>query len=188
LGCLRFVRLASSRPAIWPKLAREKGIKTVRPVFRLGGGGRTAGILRKSEGRVANNVLAHVDDTYDFLSGARDLLTSDGLLVFEVPYVMALLNGLEYDTIYHEHLCYFSLMRYASCARTPDSRLFESTVCRSMVVRFGFTPAWDQNTPLQQVSSLVDAERAAGLHSAERYRKFAVDVEKSRVPAPQPGV
>jgi len=130
---------------------------------------------------VANNVLAHVDDTYDFLSGARDLLTSDGLLVFEVPYVMALLNGLEYDTIYHEHLCYFSLM--ALCKLCENAGLSIVRVDRvpvhggSLRVYAGL----GSKHSAAAVSSLVDAERAAGLHSAERYRKFAVDVEKSRV-------
>ena len=58
---------------------------------------------------IGNNVLAHVDDTVDFLSGFKNLLADDGLAVLEMPYLGNLLKGLEYDTIYHEHLCYFSV-------------------------------------------------------------------------------
>ena len=55
------------------------------------------------------NVLAHVDDPADFLSGCRELLATDGLVTIEVPYVGELLDRLEYDTVYHEHLSYFSI-------------------------------------------------------------------------------
>ncbi|MCP4264623.1 MAG: methyltransferase domain-containing protein, partial [Candidatus Brocadiaceae bacterium] len=57
----------------------------------------------------ANNVLAHVADTNDFVEGIRNLLKDDGLAVIEVPYVKDLIDHCEFDTIYHEHLCYFSL-------------------------------------------------------------------------------
>jgi Methyltransferase domain len=58
---------------------------------------------------VANNVLAHVDEPVDFLASCRDLVDGSGLIAIEVPYVRDLLDRLEYDTIYHEHLCYFSM-------------------------------------------------------------------------------
>ena len=58
----------------------------------------------------ANNVLAHVPDLNGFVAGIAELLGADGGRgVIEVPYVKDLLDGVEFDTIYHEHLCYFSL-------------------------------------------------------------------------------
>jgi hypothetical protein len=58
----------------------------------------------------ANNVLAHVPDLNGFVAGISELLSAgDGRGVIEVPYVKDLLDGVEFDTIYHEHLCYFSL-------------------------------------------------------------------------------
>ena len=73
----------------------------------------TADQVRETYGRArvvtANNVLAHVDETRSFLSSCGALLDPDGLVIIEVPYLRELLDRLEYDTIYHEHLCYFSV-------------------------------------------------------------------------------
>ncbi len=57
----------------------------------------------------ANNVLAHVADVHGFLDGIRLLLKENGRAVIEVPYVRDLVEKLAFDTIYHEHLCYFSV-------------------------------------------------------------------------------
>ena len=57
----------------------------------------------------ANNVLAHVANTNDFVCGIADLLKRDGMAVIEVPYLGKMIQNREFDTIYHEHLCYFSL-------------------------------------------------------------------------------
>ena len=58
---------------------------------------------------LANNVLAHVADLNGFVAGAELLLKDDGILVIEVPYVVDLIDHCEFDTIYHQHLCYFSV-------------------------------------------------------------------------------
>ncbi len=57
----------------------------------------------------ANNVLAHVPDLNGFVAGIRTILRPDGVAVIEVPYVRDMIDACEFDTIYHEHLCYFSL-------------------------------------------------------------------------------
>jgi len=57
----------------------------------------------------ANNVLAHVADTNGFVEGIHTLLKDDGVAVIEVPYVKDLIDNCEFDTIYHQHLCYFSV-------------------------------------------------------------------------------
>jgi SAM-dependent methyltransferase len=65
----------------------------------------------------AHNVLAHVPDVNGFVAGVRLILKDDGLAVLEVPYVKDLLDHCEFDTIYHEHLCYFSLTALDHCFR-----------------------------------------------------------------------
>ena len=91
------------------ELARSRGIETVARFFDE----NTALEIREEYGLakavIANNVLAHVDETRDFLLGCTRLLDPDGLVVVEVPYLRDLVERLEYDTIYHEHLCYFSV-------------------------------------------------------------------------------
>ena len=73
----------------------------------------------------AHNVLAHVADLNGFVAGLRIVLKDTGVAVIEVPYVKDLIDNVEFDTIYHEHLCYFSLTSLTSpfcAARTGDSR------------------------------------------------------------------
>jgi len=97
-------------PADGPvRIAREKGIETVHDFFgadlarRLVAEGRSARIF------LANNVLAHVADVNDFVRGIATILAEDGTAVIEVPYLLDLLDGGAFDTIYHQHLLYLSL-------------------------------------------------------------------------------
>jgi SAM-dependent methyltransferase len=89
--------------------ARRIGIETIHDFFSdalaadLQDQGRTADIVH------GNNVLAHVADTNGFVSGLGRILKDDGLIVVECPYVYDLVTKCEFDTIYHQHLCYFSL-------------------------------------------------------------------------------
>jgi len=91
------------------KVSREKGIETICEFFgkRLSRGLRAKGI--QADVVIGLNVLAHVADLNGFVSGIANVLKSDGIAVIEVPYVKDLINKCEFDTIYHEHLRYFSL-------------------------------------------------------------------------------
>jgi hypothetical protein len=128
---------------------------------------------------IGNNVLAHVDDTRGFLAAARDFLADDGLAVFEVPYAREMVERLEYDTIYHEHLCYFtatSLERLGRAAGLVLVRVDHVPVhggsLRVFFARAGEVPA--------QVRALLDDERSAGLTSLATYERFATGTAENR--------
>ena len=97
-------------------IARARGVDTMDEFFssalarRLAADGRAADVIH------ANNVLAHVAELTDVVAGIAALLKPDGIAVVEVPYLFDFLDRLEFDTVYHEHLCYFAL--------TPLVRLF----------------------------------------------------------------
>ncbi|MGD2048708.1 MAG: methyltransferase domain-containing protein, partial [Chloroflexota bacterium] len=97
-------------PAQAPAQAALKaGIPTMCTFF-----GRDLAQQLRREGRaadvfLANNVLAHVPDLNGFVAGIRTILKDSGLAVIEVPYVVDLVDHCEFDTIYHQHLCYFSV-------------------------------------------------------------------------------
>ena len=90
------------------RVAEAKGIPTIVEFFgrtlaeRLTAGNRRADVIH------AHNVLAHVADLNGVVAGIRTLLAPDGVAVIEAPYARNMIEGLEFDTIYHEHLCYFS--------------------------------------------------------------------------------
>jgi SAM-dependent methyltransferase len=90
-------------------LARGRGINTMEEFFGAALAGRLRGEGQAADVFLANNVLAHVADTNDFVEGIRVLLAPDGVAVVEAPYALDMIEHCEFDTIYHEHLCYFSL-------------------------------------------------------------------------------
>ena len=123
----------------------------------------------------ANNVLAHVADLQGIVDGIRTLLKDDGVAVIEAPYVRDLIDHCEFDTIYHEHLCYFSV--------TAVSRLFAShgltlVDVRRLPTHGGSLRMFVQRTgvPSAAVLQLLAEEQALGLDRADYYRDFAARV------------
>ncbi|MFW5772467.1 MAG: methyltransferase domain-containing protein [Phototrophicaceae bacterium] len=104
------VRVLGIDPARGPAAAAEKaGVRTLNTFFTR----ELAAELRQKEGAadvfLANNVLAHVPDLNGFVAGIDTMLAGDGVAVIEAPYVVDLVDHGEFDTIYHQHLCYFSV-------------------------------------------------------------------------------
>lgn len=90
--------------------AREKGIKIVEKFFGVTLGKELAGEGRKADLMLANNVLAHVPDINDFVAGFTNLLKDKGVATFEFPHLLNLIKLNQFDTIYHEHFSYLSLI------------------------------------------------------------------------------
>ncbi len=91
------------------EVARKNGVETHCEFF----GKDAASALRDQKGRadliLGNNVFAHAPDTNDFVAGVAELLKPDGWVVFEFPYGVEMIDKVEFDTIYHEHVYYFTL-------------------------------------------------------------------------------
>ena len=87
------------------KAAEEKGIKTIPEFFTSD----LAAMLPEADVVIANNVLAHVPDLNGFVAGIKMVLKPGGLATIEIPYVREMVEHVEFDTIYHEHLSYFSI-------------------------------------------------------------------------------
>ena len=104
------IRVLGVDPASGPAAAAQKAGVPTRCVFFTR---NLAAAMRAEDIQAdvvhANNVLAHVADTNGFVAGVALLLKEDGAAVIEVPYVEPLIDHCEFDTIYHEHLCYFSV-------------------------------------------------------------------------------
>ena len=130
----------------------------------------------------AHNVLAHVADLNGFASGIQLLLKDDGLAVIEVPYVKDLVDNCAFDTIYHEHLCYFSLTalthlfsRHSLVIQDVERVQIHGGSLRLFVVKQ--TSA--QENP--RVHVLMRKEAAWGVRRLEFYEGLAKRVEKLRV-------
>ena len=99
------------------KAARDKGIEIIEKFFGVALAEEMVSQGRRADLIAANNVLAHVPDINDFVSGVALLLTEDGVVTFEFPHLLNLVANNQFDTIYHEHYSYLSL--------TAVARIFE---------------------------------------------------------------
>ncbi len=124
----------------------------------------------------ANNVLAHVPNLNEFVKGIRLLLKDDGIAVLEMAYVADLVEKCEFDTIYHEHLCYFSLTALDVLFRRHG--LYVNGVER-LPIHGGslrvFLSQSDQ--PDSRVRALLEEEAAVGLTDVQYYRRFGARVD-----------
>lgn len=165
-------------PAEGPaKAAREIGVTTTVAFF----GKELAEQLRAEGTRadviVANNVLAHVADTNGFVEGIRRLLKDDGVAVIEVPYVKDLVDHNEFDTIYHEHLCYFSVTALDHLFRRHGLYLNDVKRLKSHggSLRLYVEPRENVSSA---VSDLLREEAEIGVSSLPYYEEFATRVNE----------
>ena len=155
------------------RLAEAKGIPTVNELFDED----CAVKLRKEYGPanviLATNVFAHVDNLEGLLRGINNLLVDDGVFIFEVPYLPNLLNNVEFDTIYHEHLSYFAVHPLVYLFRKFEMEVVD---VRQIPVHGGSIRVFVQRSPKRQsqtVTKLLLMERKAKLDSLKTYTKFA---------------
>lgn len=163
-------------------MAREAGVDTVNRFFDEAAGRELREEYGPARAVVGNNVLAHVDDTPGFLRGVRALLADDGLAVIEVPYLMEFIDRLEYDTVYHEHLCYFSVGALVHLCESAGLRLVrvDDVPVHGGSIRIYAAPDSTVAEHHESVLARCAAEDAAGLSDRARYDRFAADVHTQR--------
>lgn len=168
-------------PADGPAAAAERaGIRTLNTFFGL----ELAQRLKSEDGVaadifLANNVLAHVPDLNEFVAGIATLLKPDGMAVIEVPYLLDLIAKCEFDTIYHQHLCYFSGLALDALFRRNG--LFLNDI-RRIAIHGGslrlFVGKQEAVTPA--VTELLQNERDTGVDGFAYYANFAERVRTLR--------
>jgi SAM-dependent methyltransferase len=134
----------------------------------------------KADLMAANNVLAHVPDIRDFVGGVPEILAPEGAMTFEFPHLLSLLTRNQFDTIYHEHFSYLSLLAVQSVLKTAGLRVFDveeiPTHGGSLRVFCCHEGAAHAETPA--VAACLATERAAGLAAPEVYRAYQARVDK----------
>jgi hypothetical protein len=155
------------------EVAREKGITTITEFF----GAETARQVRSEYGAadliVGNNVLAHVPDLNDFVAGIAALLAPSGAVTMEFPHLLRLMDENQFDTIYHEHFSYFSLLTVAGVFRLHGMIIFdvEELPTHGGSLRI-YAAHKGQEEVCGAVESLLETEREAGLDSLAGYADF----------------
>ncbi len=160
----------------------ERGIPTLTEFFNeelardLASSGQRADVVH------ANNVLAHVADLNGFVRGIRTVLKDDGTALIEVPYLGEMIPGLAFDTIYHEHLCYFSLTALSKLFARNGLALVDVEQIPLHGGSLLLTARRDaaRGSIAASVAALLDDEAARGLTSFSYYRDFAPRVRAWR--------
>ena len=160
-------------------VAEQQGIPTICDFFNDDLASRLVGEGFKADVVHAHNVLAHVPDLNGFVRGLRRLLKEDGSIVIEVPYVKDMIDRCEFDTVYHEHLSYFSLTALDALFARNDLTIqyVERLAIHGGTLRIyaGYDPKRDDS-----VASLLNEEDEWGVNDLAFYSGFATRVEQLR--------
>ena len=165
------------------EVAIRKGVPTLVRFFgeavarELVASGEQADLL------VGNNVLAHAPRLNDFVGGMKRLLGPRGVITVEFPHVMRLIENNEFDTIYHEHYFYFSLLAVQRVFESHGLKLFdvEELQTHGGSLRIHVRHEEDESKPAgDAVAVLLSRERQAGLDRVETYELFSPRVERAK--------
>jgi SAM-dependent methyltransferase len=165
------------------KVAVDKGVPTLTRFL----GAQVAKELVAERGGadlvLGNNVLAQVPDLNDFVEGLRILLKPAGVLTLEFPHLLRLIEWNEFDTIYHEHFSYFSLLTTVRLLEAHGMRVFdvEELSTHGGSLRVYACRVENMTHQVQpSVARLIEAEVKAGLASPEGYGRFAERVKETK--------
>jgi len=160
--------------------ARARGIRTEVQFLGAGTGREIARKYGRADLVAGNNVFAHVPDIKGFAAGLRALVKDEGMVTLEFPHLLRLIERRQYDTIYHEHFSYLSLLTCSRALETAGLRVVDvdELATHGGSLRVYARPRECAGEPAERVKVVLAAEEAAGLHTAAGHDGFAPAVLK----------
>jgi SAM-dependent methyltransferase len=162
--------------------ARAVGVRTDVVFFNAETGQNLAARGDRADLMAANNVLAHVPDLNAFVAGFRHVLKPQGVLTFEFPHLLNLIEKVQFDTIYHEHYSYLSLLAVEQVLAAHGLRVFDVELLPTHggSLRLFCCHQGSGHEETDALRDLRQAESEAGLNRAETYDGFTARVEAVR--------
>ncbi len=163
--------------------ARKKGIPTISEFLTRELARQIVAEKGHADLVVANNVWAHVPDLNDFTAGLATLMSPTGLLSIEVAYLARLIEDNEFDTIYHEHFMYYSVLSAESVLQRHGLRIqdVEELPTHGGSIRLWVVKDGDPRPSTERVDAIKARERAAGLGTVAGYEGFAAKAEATKM-------
>jgi 2-polyprenyl-3-methyl-5-hydroxy-6-metoxy-1,4-benzoquinol methylase len=160
--------------------ARARGIRTEVQFLGADTGHQIAQRYGRADLVAANNVFAHVPDIRGFAAGLRALVKDDGMVTLEFPHLLRLIERRQYDTIYHEHYSYLSLLTSSRALATAGLRVVDVAELGTHggSLRVYARPEESAGEPAERVKAVLAEEESAGLHTAAGHDGFAPAVLK----------
>ena len=165
------------------KVAVEKGVPTLVRFFGVQLASELAAEGRCADLVLGNNVLAQVPDLNDFVEGLKILLKPEGALTLEFPHLLRLIEHNEFDTIYHEHFSYFSMLTTVRILEAHGLKAFdvEELATHGGSLRVYACRAEAQTHAVaKNISKVIADEKKSGLASLDGYRSFALQVKQTK--------
>jgi len=164
------------------EVAVARGVPTEVLFLGVDTGNKVAATHGKADLVVANNVFAHVPDIVDFARGLRALISDSGFVSIEIPHLLRLVESREYDTIYHEHFSYLSLLTTQRVLDKAGLTVVDVEELRSHggSLRTWSTPSENASAPSAAVVKVLADEASAGLHDLEGHEGFGAAVAAIR--------
>lgn len=163
------------------EIAREKGVETLDGFFTVEMAKKIVEKYGKAKVISANNVFAHIDDLDEIVQGVKELLTDDGVFVSESHYFLDLFEHMEFDTVYHEHLCYYSVKPLQHLFQRFGMEVFDVQRVNTHGGSIRVFARKASGMPVKSsVQELFDLEEKAGLHTVTRFSNFQKDAEAIR--------
>jgi SAM-dependent methyltransferase len=165
------------------EVARERGIETVVEFFGRDAASRLAAEGRAADLLAANNVMAHVPDLNDFVGGFPLLLAPEGVVTIEVPHLLRLVESNQFDTIYHEHFSYFSLLTGRQVLEAHGLQVFDVDELKShggSLRYYAQHAGTGRHAVTDRVEELAERERSLGFDTLEAHRSFSDQVNETK--------
>jgi hypothetical protein len=163
-------------------VAREKGIETISEFFGSGFAKKVlAARNRRADLIIGNNVLAHVPDINDFVEGLKIALKPGGVITMEFPHLLRLIEECQFDTIYHEHYSYLSLLVVRNIFNSRGLEVFdvEELPTHGGSLRIYARHLENERLPVQpSVGKLIRREVFAGLENTADYIGFQERIDQ----------
>jgi SAM-dependent methyltransferase len=162
------------------ELANKKGIETINEFFSSDVSTKIVDSYNLFELVTATNVFAHTHNVQDFVQGVYELLTDEGIFVIEVPYLIDLLEGTEFDTIYHEHLSYFAVHPLKKLFEDHNMRILnvERKNIHGGSIRLEVAKEGSSHSPKETVEEIILFEKEWGLDTFDSYQTFAENIHR----------
>jgi SAM-dependent methyltransferase len=164
------------------KVAIEKGIPTCVDFFGVALADRLVADGCRADLILGNNVLAQVPDLNDFVAGMGRLLKPEGVITLEFPHLQRLMQGNQFDTIYHEHFSYFSFVTIENLAARHELKLIdvEELATHGGSIRVYLAHDASRHQPARGVADMRIRERDLGFLDIEAYASFADQVRRTK--------
>jgi len=165
------------------EVAWQQGLEVINDYFTLEVAKRIAAEFGKADVITASNVFAHIDDLDEVMRGVDSLLTSHGTFVVEVHYIVDLVEGLQFDTVYHEHLCYYSLHALSTLYHRYG---FEIVDAERLPMHGGAVRVFSKRTQASQghkseiLKQMMEYERRLSINESDLYIRFGQQVVQYR--------